>query len=482
MGRIFGTDGARGVAITELSVELAVDIGRAAAVTLLKHLRSSDDNAAKTSKKSTRRLKILIGKDTRISGDILESALAAGIASVGVDAYIIGTVPTPAVAYLVTKYHAEAGVMISASHNPALYNGIKLFSGDGFKLPDEIETEIEDFILDRRDDLIKEQKSGDDVGLIVPYAQNALSDYIHHLVSVGRETDEVQVYGAGALKPLDGLSVVLDCANGSAAVTAEKIFSQLGAECVIAGGIPNGKNINLDRGSTHIDYLSKITTGLCADVGIAFDGDADRCLAVDETGAVVDGDKIIALLSVYLKERGLLAKDTAVATVMSNMGFHSYMRKNGINTVCTKVGDRYVLEEMVKNGYTLGGEQSGHIIMLDHSTTGDGQLTAVKLLALINQNRRAGKPFSQLVKDIPDFPQRLVNLTITADKKGRWETIPELTALIKRAEHALGENGRVLIRESGTEPLLRIMAEGETTDVVNEWTDRIYEFAKALLT
>ena len=276
---------------------------------------------------------------------------------------------------------------------------------------------------------------------------------------------------------------MFDCANGSAAVTAGQIFSRLGAECTVIGGVPTGTNINKNCGSTHIEHLSKAVVGLGCDIGIAFDGDADRCLAVDEAGGIIDGDKIIALLSVFMKQQGTLNQTTAVVTVMSNMGFHAFMRENGIATVCTKVGDRYVLEEMLEKGYNLGGEQSGHIIFLDegrHVTTGDGQLTAVKLLQLAAAAKKDGKKMSQYVKGIPDFPQLLRNVEITALKRGRWESV-NVRKVILQAEKALGENGRVLVRESGTEPLLRIMTEGEDADTVADWTERIAEAIKAEL-
>ena len=430
MGRLFGTDGARGIAVTELTCELAMNIGRAAAIVLTKQ---------KTHKGKAR---ILIGKDTRISSDILESALIAGITSVGADVELLGVVPTPAVAYLVRYYGADAGVMISASHNSVEYNGIKLFSSTGFKLPDEVENEIEALILDTPEKMTL--VDGSDVGR-VKTMYGAVSEYNEHIQST--------VDGK-----FQGLLVAIDCANGSASATAESLFYKFGAEYVYINNEPDGLNINDKCGSTHIEQLVELVKKRGCDVGFAFDGDADRCLAVDEKGNIIDGDKLIAILSRYMKEIGTLKNNTAVVTVMSNLGFHRFMNENKIETVCTKVGDRYVLEEMLNNGYNIGGEQSGHIIFLDHATTGDGQLTAAQTLELLSKCKR---PLSQLVKDIPDFPQLLVNVKITEDKKGLWEKTQKITDIIAQAEQAMGENGRILVRESGTEPLVRVMIEGK---------------------
>lgn len=442
MGRLFGTDGARGVAITELTCEMAMNIGRAAALVLTKH---------GTKKKKAR---ILIGKDTRISSDILESALIAGITSVGADVELLGVVPTPAVAYLVRYYEADAGVMISASHNSVEYNGIKLFSSTGFKLPDEVENEIEALILDTPEQMTL--VNGKNVGKITTL-YGAVCEYTEHIQST--------VSGK-----FQGLLVAIDCANGSASATAEALMFKLGAEFIYINKTPNGLNINDNCGSTHIEQLVELVKKRGCDVGFAFDGDADRCLAVDEKGNVVDGDKLIAILSRFMKEKGTLKNNTAVVTVMSNLGFHQYMNTNKINTACTKVGDRYVLEEMLAGGYNIGGEQSGHIIFLDHATTGDGQLTAVQTMELLSQSKT---PLSQLVKDIPDYPQLLKNVTITEDKKGMWDKNKAITDIIKEAEDALQSDGRILVRESGTEPLLRIMIEGKDADAVKLWTDKI---------
>ena len=450
MGRLFGTDGARGVAITELTCELAMNIGRAAAIVLTKQ---------KTHKGKAR---ILIGKDTRISSDILESALIAGITSVGADVELLGVVPTPAVAYLVRYYEADAGVMISASHNSVEYNGIKLFSSTGFKLPDDVENEIEALILDTPEKM--KLVDGSDVGRIRTM-YGAVSEYNEHIQStVGGK--------------FQGLLVAIDCANGSASATAESLFYKFGAEYVYINNEPDGLNINDKCGSTHMEQLVELVKKRGCDVGFAFDGDADRCLAVDEKGNIIDGDKLIAILSRYMKEMGKLKNNAAVVTVMSNLGFHRFMNENKIDTVCTKVGDRYVLEEMLNSGYNIGGEQSGHIIFLDHATTGDGQLTAAQTLELLSKCKR---PLSQLVKDIPDFPQLLVNVKITEDKKGLWDKTQKITDIIAQAEQAMGENGRILVRESGTEPLVRVMIEGKDENEVHHWTNLIADTIKECL-
>lgn len=450
MGRLFGTDGARGVAITELTCELAMKIGRAAAVVLAN--RGTKKNKAR----------ILIGKDTRISSDILEAALIAGITSVGADVELLGVVPTPAVAYLVKYYEADAGVMISASHNSVEYNGIKLFSSTGFKLPDEVENEIEALVLDNHESI--KLVNGKDVGR-VRTLYGAISEYNEHIQST--------VSGK-----FQGLLVAIDCANGSASATAEALFYKFGAECIYINNKPDGFNINEKCGSTHMEQLVELVKQRGCDVGFAFDGDADRCLAVDEKGNIVDGDKLIAILSRYMKEKGKLKNNTAVVTVMSNLGFHQFMKNNNINTECTKVGDRYVLEKMLEGDYNIGGEQSGHIIMLDHCTTGDGQLTAAQVLELLSKCKT---PLSKLVEEIPDFPQLLLNVKITEDKKGKWDKSTEILKVIEQAEITLGSDGRILVRESGTEPLVRVMIEGKNNSDVTYWTERIADEIKKQL-
>ncbi|MBQ3842096.1 MAG: phosphoglucosamine mutase [Ruminiclostridium sp.] len=448
MGRLFGTDGARGVAITELTCETAMNIGRAAAIVLTKH------------KPAGSKAKILIGKDTRVSSDILEAALISGIMSVGADAVLLGVVPTPAVAYLVKHENADAGVMISASHNSVEYNGIKLFAGTGFKLPDEVENEIEALILDTPEAMTL--KNGTDVGR-TSVLNDAAGIYIAHLA-------ECAAVGGKKLR------VTADCANGSSSATARRLFDKLGVDCDIINAEPDGTNINEKCGSTHIDKLQEKVRAGGYDLGVAFDGDADRCLAVDNKGNVVDGDRLIAIISDSMKNKGVLNKDTSVVTVMSNLGFHTYMKEHGISTVCTAVGDRYVLEEMLKSGYNIGGEQSGHIIFLDHATTGDGQLTAVKLISLLSQSDR---PLSAYNEEFADYPQLLVNVKITDENKGKWDKNDAILASIKEAEDVLGSDGRVLVRESGTEPLVRVMIEGKDAKKVELYTNKIADTIKA---
>lgn len=449
MGRLFGTDGARGVAITELTCETAMQIGRAAALVLAKDCGH--------------RPKIIIGKDTRISGDILEAALCSGICSVGADAVMLGVVPTPAVATLVKKYNADAGVMISASHNSVEFNGIKLFSGTGFKLPDEVENEIEELILDRPEAMNEKLCDGTKLGRIT-FCKDAVWDYIRHVM----KTVDVD---------LKGIKVCLDCANGSASVCAQKIFEGLGAKVVMTNDKPDGTNINENCGSTHMEGLMKAVVENKCDVGLAFDGDADRCLAVDENGKLIDGDKLLAIFSKFMKSEKTLNSNCCVVTVMSNLGFFKFAKENGIVTATTKVGDRYVLEEMQKGGYNIGGEQSGHIILLDHANTGDGEMTGAKFLQIM---AKTGKKASELASVMETYPQVLVNVKITADKKGKWETVPEITDAIKMYEEKLGGEGRILVRESGTEPLVRVMIEGKKTGVITDYANRIAELIEKM--
>ena len=440
MGRLFGTDGARGVANTELTCELAMQIGRAAAVVLTKH--------------TSRKPKIIIGRDTRISSAMLESALVAGLCSVGADAEIIGVIPTPGVAYLVSKYEADAGIMISASHNPVEFNGIKLFSSTGYKLKDEIEEEIEELILDKPQDI--PLKEGTDLGRVYR-RRSAPYDYIAHIRSTLNGD-------------LSGLRVAVDCANGSASTTAEKLFEELGTDAVVFHSEPDGTNINKECGSTHIESLVEHVRQHDCQLGVAFDGDADRCLAVDENGKIIDGDQIIAICAGYMKKKGLLAKDTAVVTVMSNLGFFKFCEKNGIQAVATKVGDRYVLEEMLKEGYNIGGEQSGHIIFSDYATTGDGQLSAVQLMQIMKES---GKTLSELAREMAKFPQVTVNIQVSNDKKSLLGEDGDIQNEIKTAKQALGADGRILVRASGTEPLIRVMAEGKDTAEIQRLAENI---------
>ena len=450
MGRLFGTDGARGVAITELTCETAMNIGRAAAIVLTKHKPASE------------KARIIIGKDTRISSDILEAALISGIMSVGADVELLGVVPTPAVAYLVRYLDADAGIMISASHNTVEYNGIKLFAGTGFKLPDEVENEIEALILDTPEKM--KLKNGTTVGRM-KINENAANLYVEHLLSTTNAN----------IKPI---KVLVDCANGSSSRTARKLFTGLNVDFDIVNAEPDGCNINENCGSTHVEQLcDKVVKG-GYDLAVSFDGDADRCLAVDNNGKIVDGDKLIAIISNKMKNNTSLRNNTAVVTVMSNLGFHTYMKNNGINTVCTAVGDRYVLEEMLKNGYNIGGEQSGHIIFLDYATTGDGQLTAVQLIELLAETKTK---LSDLISGIPDYPQILENIRITDDKKGLWNKNEKILSVIGEAETVMGNDGRILVRESGTEPLVRVMIEGKSAEEVRSWTDRISDCIRSEL-
>lgn len=447
MGRLFGTDGVRGVAITELSCDLAMKIGMASAIALTKNTR--------------RKTKILIGKDTRISSDILEAALTAGICSVGSDVISVGVVPTPAVAFLVKQREADAGIMISASHNSMEFNGIKIFSNSGYKLSDDVEDEIEAIINDP-ERLTAALCDGEKAGGMSA-DKNAVWDYVRHILnSIDHD--------------LRGIKVAIDCANGSASVTAEKIFGGLGATVTLLNSTPDGVNINRKCGSTYIDFVSRYVKENKCQLGIAFDGDADRCLAVDENGILIDGDKLIAIFAKDMRDRGILANNTAVVTVMTNLGFTHFAQHNNINIETTKVGDRYVLEQMLAGGYNLGGEQSGHIIFHDLATTGDGQLTAVMLLSVL---KRYDKKLSETAALMDRYPQVMINVKIPAMWKEAWKNDDEIEEIISRNQKTLGSAGRILVRESGTEPLIRIMVEGRKFDVINEMAVEISEKIKS---
>ncbi len=446
MGRLFGTDGARGVANTELTCELAMQIGRAAAVVLLKA--------------DGKRPKVLIGKDTRASGDMLEAALAAGLCSVGADVHLLGVVPTPAVAYLASAYEADAAVMISASHNPCEYNGIKIFNGEGFKLSDALEEKIEAIVLDGAQEL--PTPVGGDVGRVFT-CDRAAEDYIRHLLS------SVDV-------ELSGLHIAVDCANGAASKTAKKLFEALGVRCDFIGCDPDGVNINAGCGSTCLDPLVSYVKKHRLDGGVAFDGDADRCLAVDENGTVLDGDQMIAAMAYDLKKQGKLNGNTAVVTVMSNLGFFRSCEDMDIDVASTKVGDRYVLEEMVQNDYMVGGEQSGHIILREFATTGDGQLSALQLLCMA---RRNGWKLSRVGSLMQRYPQVLVNVHADAAQKALYAESKEIAQLIADIDEALGRDGRVLVRPSGTEPVIRVMVEGREFDAINRAAVTVCDAIKA---
>ncbi len=427
MGRLFGTDGVRGVANKELTVELACKLGQAGAAALTSEVH---------------RPKILIGKDTRVSGDMLESALCAGVCSVGAEAVMAGILPTPGIAHLTKKYEIDAGIVISASHNTVEYNGIKFFDGNGFKLPDAVEERIESLILDGGAFTLP---TGVDVGRCVRQ-KNAAEDYIEFLVS------------SSDVSNLKKMKVVLDCANGAASAIAPMVFQELGAQVVSCFDEWDGSNINEMCGSTHPQRLQQLVREHGADVGLAFDGDADRLIAVEEGGVLVDGDKIMAICAIDMKERGVLKQNTLVTTVMSNLGLDIAMRQAGISMVKTAVGDRYVLEEMQKNGYNLGGEQSGHIIFLDDNSTGDGILSGVRLLSVMVRKKRT---LAELAAAVKILPQVLVNAKVTNGNKDTYMDNAFVADKIREIQAKYGDNGRVLIRPSGTEPLVRVMIEGQ---------------------
>ncbi len=444
MGKYFGTDGVRGEANVELTPELAFKLGRFGGYVLSQH--------------ETEAPKVFVGRDTRISGKMLESALVAGLLSVGIHVYKLGVLATPAVAYLVKTEGASAGVMISASHNPALDNGIKFFGGDGFKLDDEKEAEIE-ALLDATEDTLP-RPSAEGLGTLVDYPEG-LRKYEGYLVSTGT--------------PLEGMKVALDTANGAASTSARQIFADLGAQLTVIGETPDGLNINLNVGSTHPEALQELVKESQSAIGLAFDGDSDRLIAVDENGDIVDGDKIMYIIGKYLSEKGQLAQNTIVTTVMSNLGFHKALDSAGINKAVTAVGDRYVVEEMRKSGYNLGGEQSGHVILMDYNTTGDGQLSAVQLTKIMKET---GKSLSQLASEVTIYPQKLVNIRVENAMKEKAMEVPAIKAIIEKMEEEMAGNGRILVRPSGTEPLLRVMAEAPTTEEVNYYVDTIAAVVK----
>lgn len=431
MGKLFGTDGIRGIANKDLTPELAFKIGRAGAYVLSKGNKG----------------KILVGKDTRISGDMLEAAIAAGICSIGLDVVSLGVVPTPAVAYLTKKYNALAGVVISASHNPVEYNGIKFFNEDGFKLSDEIEDEIERYILSEEEIPLRPVKG--EVGRVV-VESNAYRDYIDHLKNTIN-------------KDFSGLKIAVDCGNGAVFKIAPELLKELGADVVVINDKPNGVNINVDCGSTNPSMVQSLVLESKADIGLSFDGDADRLIAADEKGNIIDGDHILAICGTYLYENKKLKNNTVVGTIMTNIGLDIYLKDKGINIVKTAVGDRYVLEEMLANGYVLGGEQSGHIIFLEHCTTGDGLATS---LQLINVMKETGKKASELNSLMTSFPQVLENARVKKELKNSYMEDEVIKAEIEKVENVLQGEGRVVIRPSGTEPLVRVMIEGKDMEKI----------------
>ena len=456
MGRLFGTDGARGIANSELTCELAMQIGRAAAMVLTAH--------------TNKRPKVLIGMDTRASSQMLESAISAGLCSVGADVMLLGEIPTPAVAYLVKKYEYDAAVMISASHNPCEYNGIKIFQGTGYKLPDNLEEEIESIILDKTQ--VPPLKIGGDVGRITR-SKTARTDYSNYLKSIAMK--DLKEYD---IKNFNGLRIAVDCSNGASSVIAPNVFMSLCDDCFFLAAHPNGTNINEKCGSTHLEVLQDFVVRNKCDAGLAFDGDADRFLAVDENGEVVDGDKLIAIFAKYLKNKDKLKNNTAVVTVMSNMGFFKFCEENNINCEKTKVGDRYVLESMLENDYIIGGEQSGHIIFREFATTGDGELSALKLLCIMKES---GKKLSELASEMKVFPQVLINVRVSDFGKARFPRDKEIKNAIESAEKELGDTGRVLVRVSGTEPLVRVMLEGKDEEKINVLAQEIAEVIRERL-
>ncbi len=440
MGRLFGTDGVRGVANEKITCELAMQIGRAVASVLSDHAR--------------RRPLIVVGMDTRISSDMLGCALTAGLCSVGADVYQLGVVPTPAVAFLVGKYKADAGVMISASHNSAEFNGIKVFSGDGYKLPDELEEQIEAIVLDGVEKPVL--RIGDDIGKVT-LKTNAVKDYVDHLKST------IPI-------ALTGMKLAVDCANGSASVTARKLFSELGAECSVLFDAPDGTNINDGCGSTHLEALAAFVKENGLDIGVAFDGDADRCLCVDGAGNVIDGDFIMAICALDMMRRGKLERNTVVGTIMTNMGFIRFCEENGLRFIATKVGDRFVLEEMLLEEYSFGGEQSGHVIFRDFATTGDGQLTAIQLLSLL---KRENITLAEAAKVMVRYPQVMINCKVSHEGKLKFYMDAGVKEAIEQAKAELGREGRVVVRVSGTEPLIRVMTEGSDPQQIQTVAERI---------
>ena len=447
MRKYFGTDGVRGVANKELTCDLAYKLGRAGGYVLT-------NNEYK--------VKVVVGKDTRQSGDMLEAALIAGLMSVGCDVITVGVIPTPGVAYLTRKYGAECGVVISASHNPMEDNGIKFFNKDGFKLDDEIELKIEEYIDNM--EKIAYNPIGNEVGVRI-HKHTAAQDYVDYLKSIV-DTD------------LTGLKVVLDCANGAAYKVAPEVFRELGAEVIAMNVTPDGENINHKCGSTHPEGLQKAVVEHNADLGLAYDGDADRLIAVDETGTIVDGDHIMILGAVYLKKQNKLAKDTLVVTTMSNIGLHVAAKEYGIDLAITDVGDRYVIEEMKKSGHNLGGEQSGHMIFLDYNTTGDGTLSSLIVSKIVKED---GKTLSEQSALMTTYPQVLINVDVRNEVKNKFMENDEIRAEIERLEKLMNGTGRVLIRPSGTQPLVRVMLEGKDEGQIRELAQELADLIKAKL-
>ena len=445
MGKYFGTDGVRGIANSELTPELAFKLGRYGGYILVQHSEGEEHP------------RVLGGRDTRMSGQLLEYALISGLLSVGIEVMKLGVISTPGVAYLTRVQGAAAGVMISASHNPAPDNGIKFFGPDGFKLSDDTEAEIEALLDYGEESLPRPSAKG--LGSVEDYKEGSQ-----------KYTQFIQQTISG---DLSGLQICLDSANGATSPLVNRLFADLEADFDVMGASPNGLNINDGVGSTHPEPLAKFVVEKGADAGLAFDGDGDRIIAVDELGNIIDGDKIMYICGKFLYEKGKLKKDTIVSTVMSNLGFHNAVKDAGMKDVETKVGDRYVVEEMRKNGYNFGGEQSGHMVFLDFHTTGDGLLSGVQLLSVMKET---GKKLSELAEELIIYPQKLVNIRVS-DKYGAMD-VPAIKTVIEEVEEEMGENGRVLVRPSGTEPLLRVMAEAPTEEKVETYVNRIADVVR----
>ena len=441
MGTLFGTDGVRGIANVELTPELAFNLGRAGSYVL-------------ALQDTTTRPRIMVGKDTRISGDMLEAALIAGICSTGADVLTAGVIPTPAVAFLTEKYHASCGIVISASHNPVEDNGIKFFGPTGFKLPDEIENEIERLVIEGTRDLSRPR--GEEIGRVYD-VEEALNSYLDYLVTCYTHPEK-----------LTDLLIVVDCANGAAYKAGPRLWSRLGARAIALSATPNGVNINDRCGATHTEELKSAVVHFKADIGIAYDGDADRCIAIDEQGNEIDGDHLMAICALDMQRRGLLRPAAVVATVMSNIGLDIALRRENVQVESCKVGDRYVLEKMRETGAILGGEQSGHMIFLEHANTGDGLLTSLKLVEVM---KRTGMPLSELAREMEKQPQLLVNIRM--EDKDTILSHDLVTLALSQAETKLGEMGKLVVRPSGTEPMVRIMAQGPKLYLLEEVIEEI---------
>ncbi len=451
--KYFGTDGIRRIANTELTPSLVYRVAKAGAYVLAKH--------------SNKTPTILIGRDTRLSGTLIESAMTAGFLSYGANVKLVGVIPTPGIAYLTKKLKADASVVISASHNTYDFNGIKFFSNKGTKIPDSLEEEIEEVLESGKLDELNAESSKIGVSEI---REDLLDEYLYFF----RKNFEDEFESLEK----SNFTVAIDTANGATSVIADKVYTALGIKHYIINNTPNGVNINADCGSTHLDMLKKFVTANKCDLGIAYDGDGDRCLAVDENGNEIDGDILMAIISNYLKENNKLSKDTLVATVMSNLGLKKFCKENKIEFVETKVGDRYVLENMIENGYNIGGEQSGHIIFIDYNPTGDGILTSLMLIRVILEK---AKKVSELAKVIKIYPQVLINAKVKSEKKYDYDKDPEILERIQVLNNEFKDNGRVLIRASGTEPLVRVMIEGEDQEYISKKAKELAEFIEKKL-